>query len=450
MNKSVLIVDDDEMMRSFLSTVLREEGYIVEEAKDGKEGLAKFLGYDFDLAITDLKMPDMTGLDLMLQCRKTKCGTLWIIITAYGSVSNAVEAIKAGASDYLTKPLQSPDELRHVVRRVLEKAEAEQTISLLSEELGRQFPPVEMIFLGDEMDEVRRMVVDVSPTSATVLVSGTSGTGKELVARVIHELSPRKGKPFIAVNCGALVDTLLESELFGHEKGAFTGAVSARKGRFELADGGTIFLDEVGEIPQSVQVKLLRVLQERTFERVGGNRPLHVDIRIISATNRDLKSEVTAGRFREDLFYRLNVFPIFLPALAERRGAILPLAEYFVEKYSVSIGKKITGLTEDAKNQLLSYEWPGNIRELQNVIERAVILSKGMIDEQHLNLEIAQHALHETRGLLQVSEKEMIRKTLAETGGNRKKAAEILGISLRTLQYRIKEYGLSGDANSAK
>jgi two-component system, NtrC family, response regulator AtoC len=443
MNKSVLIVDDDEMMRSFLSAVLREEGYLVEEAKDGKEGRAKFQSYDFDLAITDLKMPDMTGLDLMLQCRTTQCGTLWIIITAYGSISNAVEAIKAGASDYLTKPLQSPDELRHVVRRVLEKAEAEKTISLLSEELGRQFPPVEMIFLGDEMDEVRRMVVDVAPTSATVLVSGTSGTGKELVARVIHEMSPRKGKPFIAVNCSALVDTLLESELFGHEKGAFTGAVSARKGRFELADGGTIFLDEVGEIPQSVQVKLLRVLQERTFEKVGGNRPLHVDIRIISATNRDLKSEVTAGRFRKDLFYRLNVFPIPLPALAERRGAILPLAEYFVEKYSVSIGKKITGLTEDAKTQLLSYEWPGNIRELQNVIERAVILSKGMIDEQHLNLDVAQHALHETKGLLQVSEKEMIRKTLAETGGNRKQAAEILGISLRTLQYRIKEYGLS-------
>ena len=443
MNKSILVIDDDEMMRSFLSAVLREEGYLVEEAKDGKEGLSKFLGSDFDLAITDLKMPDMTGLELMLQGRKAKCGTLWIIITAYGSINNAVEAIKAGASDYLTKPLQSPDELRHVVKRALEKAEAEQTISLLSEELDRQFPPVEMIFLGDEMDGVHKMVGSVASTSATILVSGPSGTGKELVARVIHALSPRKGKPFIAVNCGALVDTLLESELFGHEKGAFTGAVSARKGRFELADGGTIFLDEVGEIPQSVQVKLLRVLQERTFERVGGNRPLHVDIRIISATNKDLKSEVRSGRFREDLFYRLNVFPISLPALAARRGAILPLAEYFVKKYSVSIGKKITGLTENAKNQLLAYEWPGNIRELQNVIERAVILSQGMIDEQYLNLEIAEHTPDGNRGLLQVSEKEMIRKILAETGGNRKKAAEVLGISLRTLQYRIKEYGLS-------
>ena len=443
MNKSILVVDDDEMMRSFLSAVLREEGYIVEEAKDGKEGLAKFLGSDFDLAITDLKMPDMTGLELMQQGRKTKCGTPWIIITAYGSINNAVEAIKAGASDYLTKPLQGPDELRHVVRRALEKAEAEQTISLLSEELGRQFPPVEMIFLGDEMDGVRQMVEDVSPTSATVLLSGPSGTGKELVARVIHALSPRKEKPFIAVNCGALVDTLLESELFGHEKGSFTGAVSARKGRFELADGGTIFLDEVGEIPQSVQVKLLRVLQERTFERVGGNRPLHVDIRIISATNKDLKAEVRLGRFREDLFYRLNVFPISLPALAERRGAVLRLAEYFVTKNSVSIGKKITGLTENAKDQLLAYEWPGNVRELQNVIERAVILSKGMIDEQHLNLEVAEHTPDGNRGLLRVSEREMIRKTLAETGGNRKQAAEILGISLRTLQYRIKEYGLS-------
>lgn len=443
MTKSILIVDDDELMRSFLSAVLKEEGYLVEEAKDGKEGLAKFLSYDFDLVITDLKMPDMTGLELMSQGKKTKHATLWIIITAYGSISNAVEAIKAGASDYLTKPLQSPDELRHVARRVLEKAETEQTISLLSEELGRQFPPVEMIFLGEKMDGIYRMVEDVSHTSATVLVSGPSGTGKELVARVIHALSPRKKKPFIAVNCGALVDTLLESELFGHERGAFTGAVSVRKGRFELADGGTIFLDEVGEIPQSIQVKLLRVLQERAFERVGGNRPLHVDIRIISATNKDLKAEVSLGRFREDLFYRLNVFPIFLPALVERREAIIPLAEFFVKKYSASLGKKITGLTENVKNQLLEYKWPGNIRELQNVIERAVILSKGKIDEQHLNLEIPKHALHETGGLLRVNEKELIQKTLAETGGNRKKAAETLGISLRTLQYRIKEYGLS-------
>ncbi|MFH1025469.1 MAG: sigma-54 dependent transcriptional regulator [Nitrospirota bacterium] len=443
MTKSILIVDDDELMRSFLSAVLKEEGYLVEEAKDGKEGLAKFLSYDFDLVITDLKMPDMTGLELMSQGKKTKHATLWIIITAYGSISNAVEAIKAGASDYLTKPLQSPDELRHVARRVLEKAETEQTISLLSEELGRQFPPVEMIFLGEKMDGIYRMVEDVSHTSATVLVSGPSGTGKELVARVIHALSPRKKKPFIAVNCGALVDTLLESELFGHEKGAFTGAVSARKGRFELADGGTIFLDEVGEIPQSIQVKLLRVLQERAFERVGGNRPLHVDIRIISATNKDLKAEVSSGRFREDLFYRLNVFPIFLPTLMERRSAIIPLAEFFAGKYSTSLGKRITGLTENVKNQLLEYKWPGNIRELQNVIERAVILSKGKIDEQHLNLEIPKHALHETGGLLRVNEKELIQKTLAETGGNRKKAAETLGISLRTLQYRIKEYGLS-------
>lgn len=443
MAKSVLIVDDDELMRSFLSTVLREEGYLVEEARDGKEGLAKFVSYDPDLAITDLKMPDMTGLELMLQGKKARDGTPWIIITAYGSISSAVEAIKAGASDYLTKPLQSPDELRHVVKRVLEKAEAQRTISLLSEELGRQFPPADMIFLGEKMDGIYRMVEDVSPTSATVLISGPSGTGKELVARVIHALSPRKGRPFIAVNCGALVETLLESELFGHEKGAFTGAVSARKGRFEMADGGTIFLDEVGEIPQSLQVKLLRVLQERTFERVGGNRPLHVDIRIISATNRDLKAEVSSDRFREDLFYRLNVFPICLPALMERRSAIMPLAEFFAVKYSTSLGKKITGFTENAKNQLLDYEWPGNIRELQNVIERAVILSKGEIDEQHLNLDLPKHYLHEPGGLLRISEKELIRKTLAETGGNRKMAAEVLGISLRTLQYRIKEYELS-------
>ncbi|OGW46642.1 MAG: hypothetical protein A2Y66_03630 [Nitrospirae bacterium RBG_13_41_22] len=442
MKKSILIVDDDELMRSFLSTILSEEGYHVEVARDGKTGLAILLNSEFDLVITDLKMPDISGLDLMHEGKKAKPETRWVIITAYGSIGNAVEAMKAGASDYLTKPLQSPDELRHVIHRVLKGAETERTISLLSEEIGRQFPPIEMIFLGTKMAQVYQMVKDVAATSATVLISGQSGTGKELVARVIHLLSPRRENPFIAVHCTALVDTLLESELFGHDRGAFTGAFAARKGRFELADGGTIFLDEIGEISLPVQVKMLRVLQERTFERVGGTRPISVDIRIIAATNKDLKSEVSSGSFREDLFYRLNVFPITLPALVERREAIIPLAEFFVKKFAASLNKKITGLTEAAKSQLVNYYWPGNIRELQNVIERAAILSKGEIDVQHLNLEIPKEQSQVQGGLLQMNEKDMIRKVLAEVQGNRKKAAQILGISLRTLQYRIKEYGL--------
>ena len=442
MGKSILIVDDDEMMRSFLSTILEEEGHHIELAGNGKEGLVKLSTTAFDMVITDLRMPDISGLDLMRKARKDKPDTKWIVITAYGSIGSAVEAVKAGASDYLTKPFHNPDELRHVIRRVLREAEAEQTISLLAEELGRQFPPVEMIFLGEKMQQVYRMVHEVASTPATILISGPSGTGKELVAKVIHQLSPRQKKPFVAVHCAALAETLLESELFGHERGAFTGAVAARKGRFELADNGTIFLDEIGEIAPSVQVKLLRVLQEREFERVGGMKSMSVDVRIISATNRDLKAEVSAGRFREDLFYRLNVFPISLPPLVERREAILPLAEYFFKRFAADFGKKIDGITAAAKSALLEYDWPGNIRELQNVIERALIISGREIDVPHLNLESPSEVQPQGEGLLRSRERETIEKVLTEVDGNRRRAAQILGISLRTLQYRIKEYGL--------
>ncbi|NVM22208.1 MAG: sigma-54-dependent Fis family transcriptional regulator [Desulfobacterales bacterium] len=442
MGRYILIVDDDALMRSFLSTVLMEEGHHTEEAGSGKEGLARFLDTEFDLVITDLRMPDLSGLDLMQAGKEARPDTKWVVITAFGSIGNAVEAMKAGASDYLTKPFHNPDELRHVIRRVLREAEAEQTISLLAEELGRQFPPVEMIFLGEKMQQVYRMAQEVAPTPATVLISGPSGTGKELVARAIHQMSPRQNKPFVAVHCAALAETLLESELFGHERGAFTGAVAARKGRFELADGGTLFLDEIGEVPPSVQVKLLRVLQEREFERVGGMKSISVDVRVISATNKDLTAEVSSCRFREDLFYRLNVFPIRLPSLVERREAIVPLVEFFAKKFAATFGKKADGITPAAKSALLEYGWPGNIRELRNVIERAIILSGRKIDAIHLNLENPAEPPHTGEGLLQRRERETIRKVLAEEGGNRRKAAQTLGISLRTLQYRIKEYGL--------
>ena len=303
MGKAILIVEDDAALRSFFSLILKEEGYRVEEAGNGREGLDKIKASEYDLVITDLRMPGLSGLDLLREGKKERPETRWIMVTAFGSIDNAVAAMKSGASDYLTKPLRNPEELRRVVRRVLKEAESEQTISLLAEELGKQFPPLEMIFLGKRMKEVRRLVQEVAPTTASVMITGPSGTGKELVARLIHQWSPRKTGPFIAVNCAALADTLLESELFGHERGAFTGAVSSRKGRFELADGGTVFLDEVGEIPASVQVKLLRVIQEREFERVGGTRSISVDLRFISATNKDLKAEVFQGRFREDLYY---------------------------------------------------------------------------------------------------------------------------------------------------
>ena len=442
MPKSILVVDDDELMRSFLTTVLREEEHRVAEAKNGKDALAALSGAQFDLVVTDLRMPDLSGLELMRQGKEMRPDARWVIITAFGSIGNAVEAMKAGASDYLTKPFRSPDELRHVVRRVLKEADAEAKILLLSEELGKRFPPPEMIFLGERMEEVHRMVREVAPTSASVLITGASGTGKELVARVIHQLSPRREEALVPVHCSALAETLLESELFGHERGAFTGAVSARKGRFELADGGTIFLDEIGDIPSSVQVKLLRVIQEKEFERVGGTKPLSVDARIISATNRDLKAEVMSGRFREDLYYRLNVFPIALPSLAERRDAILPLADHFAKKFSTAFGKKPAGISAEAKSALRRYPWPGNIRELQNVIERAVILSEGTIEPGLLNLELPEDPGARTSGLLRETERETIGKVLADVGGNRKRAAKELGISIRTLQYRIKEYGL--------
>jgi DNA-binding NtrC family response regulator len=442
MGKSILIAEDDALFRSFLSTVLKEEGHRVEEARDGKEGLSRLKSGEFDLVISDLKMPGLSGMDLMREGRKEKPDARWIIITAFGSIDSAVEAMKAGASDYLTKPLHNPDELRHVVRRVLREAEADRTISLLSEELGKQFPPAEMIFLGEKMQKVFQLVKEVSPTTASVLISGPSGTGKELVARVIHQMSLRREKRFVAVHCAALTETLLESELFGHERGAFTGAVATRKGRFELADGGTIFLDEIAEIPPSVQVKLLRVLQEKEVERVGGTKMLPVDVRILSATNKILKNEVSTKHFREDLYYRLNVFPIELPPLLERPEAILPLADFFVRKFAAPLGKPVSAFTPSARAALAEYGWPGNIRELQNVIERAVILAAGEIDEQHLNIEIPSERSSEGDGLLQKIERETIQKVLSEVGGNRKKAAQVLGVSLRTLQYRIKEYGL--------
>jgi DNA-binding NtrC family response regulator len=273
MPKTVLIVDDDRMMRSFLATILGEEGYAVEQAGDGAQAMESLSRSEIDLVVTDLRMPGLSGLDLMREGRKVRPDARWILVTAFGSIGNAVDAMKAGASDYLTKPFRDPEELRHVVRRVLREAEAETRIALLSEELGRRFPPVETIFLGKGMEEVHRLVREVAPTTTTVLITGNSGTGKELVARVLHALSPRREKSFVAVQCAALAETLLETELFGHERGAFTGAVGARKGRFELADGGTIFLDEIGDISPAVQVKLLRVLQERSFERVGGTSP---------------------------------------------------------------------------------------------------------------------------------------------------------------------------------
>ena len=442
MGRAILVVEDDPLVRSFLAEVLAAEGHRVEVAVDGREGLARLERESWDLVITDLRMPGLDGLALLREGRKIRPEARWIVVTAHGSVESAVEAMKAGASDYLLKPFKSPDEVRLVAQRALRESEREARITLLSEELGRDFPPPELIFLGAAMEALQPLVREVAPTSAGVLLTGASGTGKEVLARVIHAWSPRRDRPFVAVNCAALAESLLESELFGHERGAFTGAVSARKGRFELADGGTLMLDEVGEIAPSVQVKLLRVLQERVVERVGGARPIPVDVRVIAATNRDLKALVGAGGFREDLYYRLDVFPLRLPSLAERPDAILPLAEHFRARYAARFGKQVDGFSEAAREALRRYPWPGNIRELQNVVERAVILARGEIGAGHVNLEPAQ-TCPPARDELRTLERETIERVLRESGGSRRAAAARLGISLRTLQYRLKEYGLS-------
>jgi DNA-binding NtrC family response regulator len=440
--KSVLVVDDDNLIRSFIKSLLDDEGYDTQLAKNGFEGLSLLRQRDFDLVVTDLKMADMDGLELIKLGKGVRPESRWIVITAYGSIDNAVEAMKLGASDYLTKPFRSPEEFRHVIRRAMREAEKDRKIEVISEDLGRNLPPAEMIFLGGKMADIRRLTLEVSPTQATVLITGPSGTGKELVARVIHNYSPRRDKPFIAVHCAALAETLLESELFGHEKGAFTGATAMKKGRFEIAEGGTIFLDEISDISPVVQVKLLRVLQERQIERVGGTRPISIDVRIIAATNRNLQEEIAAGRFREDLFYRLNVFPVVLPRLAERREAILPLTRYFMDRFAATLGKEVPFLAEEAQKELLDYPWPGNIRELQNVVERAMILAHDKLEVGDLNLEQRKTAAPPPEGLLKVNEAETIRRVLAEAGGNRKDAAKRLGISLRTLQYRIRDLNL--------
>jgi DNA-binding NtrC family response regulator len=439
---AVLVVEDDALMRSFLVDVLAAEGHRVESAPDGTSALARLRQEAWDLVITDLKMPGLDGLSLLREGRGVRPEARWIVITAHGSVESAVGAMKAGATDYLLKPFKSPDELRLVVRRALRELESEARIRLLSEELGKDFPPVDLIFLGAAMEQLHVMAREVAPTTASVLLTGASGTGKEVLARVIHAWSPRRDQPFVAVNCAALAESLLESELFGHERGAFTGAVAARKGRFELADGGTLFLDEIGEIAPAVQVKLLRVLQERCVERVGGVRPVPVDVRVIAATNRDLKALVAAGTFREDLYYRLNVFPLRLPPLVERADAVLPLADHFRAKYAAQFGKRVLRFSDPAREALHRYAWPGNIRELQNVVERAVILAREEIDVGHLNLDSGPESPH-GGGALRQLEREAIERVLRESSGNRRKAAAALGISLRTLQYRLKEYGLS-------
>jgi two-component system response regulator HydG len=445
----VLVVDDEASARSGLEKLLKSEGYSVATAPDGATALQLVSERPADVVVTDLKMPVMDGVELTKKLHEADPRVPVIVVTAFGDVSSAVTAIRAGAEDYLTKPVDF-DALALSIERALERrdqrAEAEVLRRQVREKEGRGLEG--MIGASSAMARIYRVAQQVANSKATVLITGESGTGKGELARAVHAKSPRASAPFVPVHCSALAESLLESELFGHEKGAFTGADKRRIGRFEQANGGTIFLDEVGEISLSTQVKLLRVLQERTFERVGGNESIHVDVRLIAATNRDLAADVQEGRFREDLFYRLNVIHIEMPPLRLREGDVLLLAQHFLKKFSEEGHKRVEGFTDRARAKLMSYRWPGNVRELENAIERAVVLCEGsQIDEDHLpfgNVPTVKGSLRVPGATMAEIERHAILSTLEAVGWSTSKAAEMLDISVRTIQYRLHEYGMAG------
>ena len=435
----VLVVDDEEGIRSFIAEVLTGEGLQVTLAEDGQEALDLLARKSFHLLISDLKMPRVDGMELLRRARAEQPEMEVIMLTAYGTVQSAVEAMRIGAFDYLQKPLSGPDELRLVTARALERRrllEDNRRVALGGE--------IEMVATDPAMSEVNKQLAKVAPTDATVLLEGESGTGKEVAARRLHALSRRKQGPFVAVNCAALSAELLESELFGHEKGAFTGAIARKRGRFELADGGTLFLDEVAELKMELQAKLLRVLEERSFERVGGTRVIDVDIRLVAATNRDLKTEIENGRFREDLYHRLAVFPIHLPPLRDRKADIIPLAEHLLVDIGLRLGKPGLSLDEQSIQALREYPWPGNVRELANVLERAAIMAEGrQITPSDLLLAPSQDKQPGVDGTLKELERRAIIQALEACGGHRKNAAKRLGIGVRTLYDKLKEYDIA-------
>jgi len=444
MKNSILVVDDEPAQRQLLTASLSKD-YTVVPAANGREAMQLLSARSFDLIITDDRMPDMGGIELVRWVRERVPEIPVIVLTAYGSIATAVEAMKLGAQEYLTKPLKSPDELRMVVARTLRQRVLVDRSLVLQAETEARFPP-DIVAESAAMKQVLTLASQVAQQPTTVLLTGESGTGKEVIARFIHRQSPRNEEPIVAVNCAALPEALLESELFGHEKGAFTGAVQARRGRFELAHGGTLFLDEVAEMSANVQAKLLRVLQEQQFERIGGTRTIVVDVRVIAATNVDLAGALERKTFREDLFYRLNVFPIHIPALRDRREDILPLADYFAGKIAARIGRRFGGLHPDVRKLLYDYDWPGNVRELQNALERSLIVAKSeAVLAEDLPLQFARpHPAVSHPLTLAEIERAAILDALERNRGERRSTARELGMSLRTLQYRLKEYGLAG------
>ncbi len=444
MKCAILVVDDEPGQRQFISGSLSRD-YDVVAAADGLEASQLLSHRSFSLVITDERMPGMGGLDLIRWMREKSPEIPAIVLTAYGSVETAVEAIKLGAEEYLTKPLKNPEELRVVVGKVLNRRAMRDRNLLHQQETEAAFPS-DVIAESEDMKRIFRLADQVAPQPSTVLITGESGTGKEVVARFIHRRSPRREHAFVAVNCAAITETLLESELFGHEKGSFTGATQTRRGRFELANEGTLFLDEIAEMGASLQAKLLRVLQEQAFERIGSDRTITVDVRVIAATNKDLAGAIASKSFREDLYYRLSVFPIPIPPLRERREDILPMAEFFIKNLSSRMGRPSPLLDPEARELLCGYDWPGNARELANAIERALIVSQsGTINKEDLPLKGGSELQgHSRPGLLAQVERTAILEALSRNKGDRRATAEELGISLRTLQYRIKEYGVTG------
>ncbi len=443
----VLVVDDEPNARSALAELLRGEGYTVETAADGFKALAKTAELDPDVVLTDLKMPGMDGIELMQKLRSQDPDVSVLVMTAFGAVETAVRAMQQGATSYLTKPINL-DELLLVLDRALEHRALRVESQELKRELQDHRGSHKIIGSSPGMQEVLAQVALVAPSRATVLLTGESGTGKELIAAALHEASPRARGPFIKLHCAALAESLLESELFGHERGAFTGAERRREGRFERANGGTLFLDEVGEIPLNMQVKLLRVLQEREFERVGGTHPVQTDVRLVAATHRDLKQLVAEGRFREDLYYRLRVIEIHLPPLRSRSGDLSALAMYFLERHARDNGRTVTGFSAEAMAALHRYGWPGNVRELENVIERAVVLAQSpLIELRQLPAELVADGSAERSGpsaphaTLEELERHAILTTLEAVGGSTSRAAEVLGISVRKVQYKLQQYG---------
>jgi two-component system response regulator AtoC len=448
----ILLIDDEENFRHMLSVILKKRGYDVETANNGIDGLKKVDTGSYDTVLCDIRMPEMDGLEFLKEAQKAGCESTIIMMSAYGTLDTAIEAMKLGAYDYISKPFK-PDEIVLTLKKAEERERLRRENLFLKKEVQKEYSFENMISKNERMRQIFDTIQKVAKYKSTILIAGESGTGKELVAKAIHFNSDRSNQPFIPVNCGAIPENLLESELFGHTKGSFTNAVRTKKGLFEEADGGTMFLDEIGELPLQLQVKLLRVLQDGEIRRIGDSKPIIIDVRIIAATIKDLDKEVRENQFRDDLFYRLNVLPIKIPPLRDRKEDVPLLVDHFIHKYSRELNNPIEGIVPEALNCLLNYSWKGNVRELENVIERAIVLTdSNQIQVENLPLEI-QSPKEESRVSLlndelsikkasRYLEKDLIKKALHKTNGNHTHAAKLLEISHRALLYKIKEYGV--------